>query len=860
MPERPILLFSEKIRAERTKKGGGSGKINFPGRTRQINRLAPKFLALQNALNNGNLIIQNTPNNIETEYTLVFEIAGNVDSFYSAINCLNDGTQKKFTHGGYAEIILDLPDSIEADDDFYNLKETGERADKTSVSSKLYCVSTNGRALQELLSLWNSYSSNENFIFPFGKTGLRAVFEQLSDIRQWGIQERLEETGILDDWFGMLPYIGTQSVKCEIELFYSKNTIKQQQREDAVASLLDAEHGRIISRCLINEINYHGLLVELPRNCIEKILNHQDVDLIKAEQIMFFRSTGQQFGDNGESIEGYFTPTDTRTLIDDPVIALLDGLPQENHPYLQNYLTIDDPDDYSQNYLVSSRRHGTAMASLIVHGDLNHNTYTTTRKIYVRPIMKVVSDFSGNLIEEVPNDILLVDKVHAAVRRMFENTTVEATAPHIKVINFSIGDSNRIFSNVISPLARLLDWLSYKYNILFIVSAGNHYYDFDLGETFENFASKNTENRTTSILKFANEQSHLHKLLSPAESMNALTIGAMFSDFANFNETQQQILPCENGIVDPASAIGKGINKSIKPDIMYYGGRNTFTKIQNQPNFAEWRYPHSYSPGILSAAPFMVGNSKESYSSGTSNATALISHEAARCYDIIDSLVNNGYLIDQQYYALLIKAMLVHGAEWDDHLFQRYSALLSVNQEPSDTVYKYFGYGLPDVEKAQICTSKKAILIGFGELKDGEADIFSLPLPFDFSHSKIHRKLTITLASFAPTIANRQKYKASQVFVTLEGKKSTWKRKDADWQAVMRGTLQHEIFENDKTEVWGENDKLGIKINCRNDADPNFVLPTRYAVMVSFEIKDAIDVDVYTKIAEKIRPRITTNP
>ena len=80
------------------------------------------------------------------------------------------------------------------------------------------------------------------------------------------------------------------------------------------------------------------------------------------------------------------------------------------------------------------------------------------------------------------------------------------------------------------------------------------------------------------------------------------------------------------------------------------------------------------------------------------------------------------------------------------------------------------------------------------------------------------------------------------------------------WQAALRGTLQHEIFENNKTEVWGEDDCLSIKVNCRNDADSKCILPVQYALMVSFEIKEDIDIDVYARIAEKVRPRVAPNP
>ena len=47
-------------------------------------------------------------------------------------------------------------------------------------------------------------------------------------------------------------------------------------------------------------------------------------------------------------------------------------------------------------------------------------------------------------------------------------------APAVRVINLSLGNRFQPFDRELSPLARLLDWLAWKYKVLFVVSAGNH--------------------------------------------------------------------------------------------------------------------------------------------------------------------------------------------------------------------------------------------------------------------------------------------------------------------------------------------------------------------------------------------------
>ena len=81
-------------------------------------------------------------------------------------------------------------------------------------------------------------------------------------------------------------------------------------------------------------------------------------------------------------------------------------------------------------------------------------------------------------------------------------------------------------------------------------------------------------------------------------------------------------------------------------------------------------------------------------------------------------------------------------------------------------------------------------------------------------------------------------------------------RINASWQAVQRGSLQHEIFESDKIIPWDEEGIIKLKVNCSGTSISPFkdVLP--YALMVSFEIKAGVDIDVYERVTAKIRSKI----
>jgi len=99
-------------------------------------------------------------------------------------------------------------------------------------------------------------------------------------------------------------------------------------------------------------------------------------------------------------------------------------------------------------------------------------------------------------------------------------------APNVRVINLSVCDQARPYDRGMSPWARLLDWLAWKYNLLFVVSAGNHPHDIELNVLREDFHNlSGPANRDGVIQAIAADMRH-RRMLSPSESINALSLGA----------------------------------------------------------------------------------------------------------------------------------------------------------------------------------------------------------------------------------------------------------------------------------------------------------------------------------------------
>ena len=170
------------------------------------------------------------------------------------------------------------------------------------------------------------------------------------------------------------------------------------------------------------------------------------------------------------------------------------------------------------------------MASLILHGDINPSEPELTRLLHVRPVMH--GDGIGRR-EVFPPDELPVDLVYRAVRRIFESEgNAEPTAPSVRLINLSLGDEFRPFSGMMSPWARLIDYLSWRYGVLFLISAGNVKDQLAIENVskWTDFESATPERRRDDVLRAIIAKTSQRSIIAPAESVNSLTVGALHDD------------------------------------------------------------------------------------------------------------------------------------------------------------------------------------------------------------------------------------------------------------------------------------------------------------------------------------------
>ena len=130
-----------------------------------------------------------------------------------------------------------------------------------------------------------------------------------------------------------------------------------------------------------------------------------------------------------------------------------------------------------------------------------------------------------------------------------------------------------------SLLARLLDWLAFKYWVLFLVNAGNHAYAIELNVPRIGFGELDSTERASAVFNALAADTRKRTLLSPSETLNGLTIGAVHSDLSEPPEGYRLINPFNgNAFPSVVSAHGPGNRRSVKPEVMLPGGRQSLAE------------------------------------------------------------------------------------------------------------------------------------------------------------------------------------------------------------------------------------------------------------------------------------------
>ena len=786
------------------------------------------------------------------DQVLVLETVGSVDDFVDAVSKV-DGLE------WLAESDLS---GLEPDDDF---RDDRDGRQDGVLLGRLFLVMTDAGALTTLRLRFDEFQRNPDARFPGGLSPLRHVFEQLRTVRLWGPEDRLAEFGLFEDWrFRVDNSDQTVLLPFEGELWFRTTPLRRQQAEARFRNVVSSLGGEISQSSVIPEISYHAVLGWIPANRVSELIEQDDSQLVLCEEVMFLRPVGQfsvPATDELADPHDVVLPDGDPAEMGEPIVALFDGLPLTGHRLLDGRLIVDDPDGYEERYQANQRHHGTGMASLICHGELDGREQPINRRLYTRPILRPVAEWAGqSWREKIPEDELAVDLIHRAVRRLFEGDGTEPpVAPGIRIINLSVCDERRPFVREMSPLARLLDWLAFKYGVLFLVSAGNHGHAIELNVPRIGFGELDSAERASAVFNALAADTRNRTLLSPSETLNGLTIGAIHSDLSELPEGYRLINPFNgNAFPSVVSAHGPGHRRSVKPEVMLPGGRQSLAERMGTDHDNAILEIRDFitPPGQRVAWPGEQGSLDSSrYTRGTSNATALASRAASRLYDVLwDLRSQSPSFPGESYDGVLLKALLVHGANCELPL-DHYAALLNGDngkRQNKEVATRLIGYGTSDTVRVMFCTDHRVTVVGCGEIGVEEAHTFRFPNPTGLSGIADPRRMITTLAWFSPINCSHRNYRRAQLHFTA-GRSLADDPIGATNPQVRRGTVQHEVREGSGARVVNDGDEIEVRVECRADAG-DLDETVRYALVFTLEVEETVDVLLYDEIRDRLQP------
>lgn len=815
---RPVITREAPRPIEFQPRGGGRASIARPTKERQATRLDESFDEIQRLLGSANppSAVQTVPSG-DPELVVVFEVLD------SAVD-----VAEAFRAAGL-DPVLDLEDEISDEDlgeDFKRLRPSTPSTEP--VKRFVHAGMANEEAAAQVIRLWRRWTTGKRMPNGFGP--FSQLFSRLRDVHPWSPSDRVRATGLAE----RLAEAFAESiidVPVSVELWYRSSAEQRTSGERAVRDLIAAAGGVTHRSADRPEIGYHALAATLPAASLEPVTADDvaalnQVALLRAPEVLFVRAGGQAMPtppaeDQPAPTESANAPGPTRP----PLVAVLDGLPEANHPLLRGRVQVVDPDDLAGHpaYLVERRRHGTMVASAVLWGDLSAGHNPTDRTVVVRPILRP-DMHTANADEGIPWEELATDATIRAVRDVLDETA----APSVRIINLSIGDPLVAFDTIPTAWARAIDWLAYEHNLLFVVSAGNHVSPIPVDIDEHRAADDAGRDRLTAAALA--ELSPHRRILSPAESINALTVGAVHADASGDGHPHgYNVDPwSEEGRPSPTTAHGRGIRRSIKPDIAAPGGRQLFAGRNGSLVPVRSTLP----PGIRVATP----PDTTAFMNGTTFAAAEVSRRASA---IMSALSEGGLPVPDDRLAVATKALLVHGCRY-----------------PTDFDYgvpvdRLFGHGLLERDFAAGCTATQATVLFTGTLGAREQVELRLPFPAELSGRTDIRRITSTLAWISPINWNHRQYRRAKL--TFEGPPQIPSQhrttKSPEHRVTQRGTVQHRCFETTRAHAV---DELTFLISCADQAG-GLAGDVRFAFAVSVELADDVEIDVYELVRAQLR-------
>ncbi len=864
MVDRPILRFPDPVSsARRTGAPRSPPRPRGPGRARQGRRFQATFDGLAAALGSDDpeLVLREDPAGIAPERALVFITAGSVQNFARAAQAVG---LEVFAETELEEI-EDFPEGFEPPGDAETLSRT------------LYATMPTLESFRRILALWNVHQRGERA--PQGAGPWWMVFDLLLELRPWGPEDRLTEDArtVIED---RLPFDESEEVPVELEIWPAASAEKRARWARETEQRVNALGGRVIDRSSIAEsgFTYEAMLAGLPVPAVRAMLDDpgdmNGLATLEGVQFILPQMIGQAAPGDAEGETADHEPRGAFAA-DGPIrAALFDGTPTAAHAALDGGVIIEDVHDLVRLSEVGQRYHATAMASLILRGDLEvDGTALQDARLVSVPLL--IDNDNGAW---TPANRLFVDLLHVALTRLI--TAEEPLAADVFVVNFSIGVRDMRFAGRISALARLMDWWAAREGILFVVSAGNIGESLLLsGVNAEDFEDADGDERRARVRAAMRTLAYERTLLAPAEAINAVTVGAVSKDLNGLAPPNQAGIITLEGEADTipqiTSALGLGPHRAIKPDLLEVGGRLEVRVLPNGDDASLRPLDVSQRTGLVAASP-RGGVRATQKTRGTSSAAALTTRAILQSAEALtgEDGPYEGRELPRRTLALLTRALAVNGARWPDDardLYDEEIGHLGARQHAraKSEVCRYFGYGVIAADLMRHSPETGVTMVGHGTIRKDQARIFRMPLPASMAGDRVPRSMRATLAWFSPVNPARAQYRLAGLEAVVaddldDVEDKGWgldlKSDGPDANMVKRGSVwsRRLVHRIQTVPDFDDGADIPICVQCRDTAGGGLSPDDdiAFAIAVTLEIEADVQYDILEEIEQQVRLRL----
>ena len=619
--------------------------------------------------------------------------------------------------------------------------------------------------------------------------------------------------------------------------------------------------GLLLGRVKVNEFSLNALL---------------NLDIISMVELPFEPIAQEPF----ELYSYDFTPIVNDTLDDDaPLAAVLDSGVFTGNPLLRTVVVAEEEFDTTEHSTADFNGHGTGVAGIVVYGDFHGSIQSRSFTPLVRICNgKIMHDEDGNPF--FPEDERPEKIVKDAITYFHDSYGC-------RIFNLSVGNGESIYQGGRQfPWASMLDDLSRELDIVIVVSAGNVPNPF-----INEFSSRDELMQKSRDQLFDPE----HRLIDPATSALSVTVGSITRSAEPALPRGAMGNPLSVGQKDYPSVftrIGKGVNKSIKPDFVDYGGNYSLRQISGGNN--RWLMTDQ---NLME--PTLNHTTEKIFKGfcGTSFSAPHVTHMAARLERALEKQLG------QKPSANLIRAMLANSAKcsaemesWGmDSTDAYYTGLDNPKKE---RLMRLNGYG-KITDQSLISTDNSVTLFAEDKLPLRDFHLYKIPVPQQFAIIRAAKSITVSLAYNPVTKISRKEYLANNLWIEIfrridedtlikyKAKRETgtdteedfknlpdaYKIKDFSpgYDALQKSTLQQRCWRKSARGgsdlLWEGNDEPYIYILISGKERFKYAQqeqPQPYALCITFSYESEENIDLYNqlrnnvklKVAERVQTRV----